>query len=317
MVAIARDVKDLCPDAWFFNYSNPMTANCAAVRKVTGLNMVGLCHGTFHVQRQLAVYAGCPPDEVTALYIGINHLTFIFDLRWEGRDIWPWIKSRIAREQDGSPAEGSFYIANPFSWSLFERYGAYPSANDRHVVEFFPERFPQGRYYGKILGVDAFSFEGTIANGDRIYADMRAQALGEQPVDDAIFNRASGEHEQLLNIIAALQRDSREVFSVNLPNAGIVPSLPGDAILECPAVATATGLHAIHLPEISPELSAILVRKLSALELTVEAALSGDKGLLVEALLLDGAVTDMEIACDMATELLEAQQMYLPNYYPQ
>ena len=47
MVDIARDVKALCPGAWFFNYGNPMTANCTAVRKATGLNMVGLCHGTF------------------------------------------------------------------------------------------------------------------------------------------------------------------------------------------------------------------------------------------------------------------------------
>ena len=154
MVDIARDVAALCPDALFFNYSNPMTANCAAVRKVTGLNMVGLCHGTFHVQRQLAAYAGMPPDEVKALFIGLNHLTFIFDLRWHGQDLWPRIREKIAREKVAPPAEGSFYTENPFSWSLFERYGAYPSANDRHVVEFFPERFPKGQYKGKTLGVD-------------------------------------------------------------------------------------------------------------------------------------------------------------------
>ncbi len=316
MVDIARDVAELCPKAWFFNYSNPMTANCAAVRKVTGLNMVGLCHGTVHVQRQLASYIDMPPDEVTALFIGLNHLTFIFDLRWQGRDLWPQVREKITRERTVPPAEGSFYTENPFSWSLFERYGAYPSANDRHVVEFFPERFPKGSYYGKTLGLDAYSFEGTIAGGDRIYAEMRAQALGEQPVDETIFNRASGEHEQLLNIIAALRSDSREVFSVNLPNHGIVPSLPADGILECPAVATATGLHSMRIPELSPSLSAILSRKLAATTLTVEAALQGDKELFVEALLVDGAVTDTGIAQDMASALLEAQRQYLPNYFP-
>ena len=116
MVDIARDVKALCSDAWFFNYSNPMTANCAAVRKATGLNMVGLCHGTFHVQRQLASYVDIPPDEATALFIGLNHLTFIFDLRWQGQDLWPLIREKIARERATPPAEGSFYTENPFSW---------------------------------------------------------------------------------------------------------------------------------------------------------------------------------------------------------
>ena len=138
----------------------------------------------------------------------------------------------------------------------------------------------------------SYSFEDTIAGGDRIYAEMRAQALGEQPVDEGIFNRASGEHEQLLDIIAGIRSDSREVFAVNLPNRGTVPSLPDDAILECPAVATATGLHALRIPEVSPALSAILSRKLSATTLTVEAALTGNRDLFVEALLLDGAVTD-------------------------
>jgi alpha-galactosidase len=146
---------------------------------------------------------------------------------------------------------------------------------------------------------------------------MRAQALGEQPVDDSIFNRASGEHEQLLNIIAALQSDSREVFSVNLPNDGTVPDLPANAVVECPAVATATGLQPMGIPDLSPSLTAILMRKLSATALTVEAALTGDRNLFIEALLLDGAITDEEIACAMASELLEAQRMYLPNYYPQ
>jgi len=316
MVDIARDVGELCPKAWFFNYSNPMTANCAAVRKATGLNMVGLCHGTFHVQRQLASYIDMPPDEVTALFVGLNHLTFIFDLRWQGRDLWPQVREKITQERAVPPAEGSFYSENPFSWSLFESYGAYPSANDRHVVEFFPERFPKGSYYGKTLGLDAYSFEGTIAGGDRIYAEMRAQALGEQPVDETIFNRASGEHEQLLNIITALRSDSREVFSVNLPNMGTVPSLPPEAILECPAVATATGLRPFRIPELSPSLSAILMRKLSATTLTVEAALTGDRELFIEALLLDGAVTDIEVTRKMGNALLEAQRKSLPNYFP-
>ena len=54
LIAIARDVAELCPNALFFNYSNPMTANCWAIRKATGVPVIGLCHGTFHVQRQLA-----------------------------------------------------------------------------------------------------------------------------------------------------------------------------------------------------------------------------------------------------------------------
>jgi len=330
LVDIARDVKKLCPGAWLFNYSNPMTANCWAIREATGVPVVGLCHGTFHVVRQLASFIGAPPKEVTALYAGLNHLTFIHDLRWRGRDAWPLVRARLAQEQGDSvdvqslgsqfPEMGAAFsesfpsTENPFSWSLFETYGAYPAANDRHVTEFFPERFPSGTYYGKTLGVDAFSFEGTIEHGDRGYAQMRAQALGEAALDERIFARGAGEHEQLVEILRCLWADERKVFASNVPNRGAIPGLPDDAILELPTVTTATGLRALQMADLSEPLKAILSRKLAATRLTVQAALQGDRRLFVEALLVDGAVQDAQIAEELATELLSAQQTYLPQF---
>jgi alpha-galactosidase len=314
LVDIARDVKAICPEALFVNYANPLTANCWAIRKATGVPVVGLCHGVFHVERQLAEFIGAPPEEMTSLYAGLNHLTFIFDLRWRGRDAWPLVRARLAGEL-GAPSQSFKAADNPFSWSLFETYGAYPAVNDRHVTEFFPERFPEGQYYGRTLGVDAFSLEGTIAWGDQIYADMRAQALGEKPLDEEVFERAEGEHEQLLAILHSIAYDERRVFSANLPNRGAVPNLPGDAILELPAVATATGLRPLQILDFPDTLAAIINRKLTATLLTVEAALAGDRGLFVEALLADGAVTDPAVAREMAEELLKAHRQYLPNFF--
>jgi alpha-galactosidase len=325
LVAIARDVHSLCPNAWFFNYSNPMTANCWAVREATGVPVVGLCHGTFHVQRQLAAFVGAPPEEVSALYAGLNHLTFVYDLRWKGQNAWPLARARLravnrpAEVGDGSAgpeAQSAFAAENPFSWSLFEAYGAYPAANDRHVSEFFPERFPCGSYYGRTLGVDAYSFEGTIASGDRSYAAMRAQALGEAPLDEAIFRRGSGEHEQLVEILRCIWADERRVFAANLPNRGAVPGLPDDAVLELPAVSTAGGLRALQLLDFPQVLTGILARKLAAVHLTVKAALEGDRALLREALLADGAVTDPQVAAQLGAEMLEAHRSHLPQFFP-
>jgi len=332
LVDIARDVQTLCPEALFINYSNPLTANCWAIRKATGVPVVGLCHGQFSVERQLAQFIGAPPEEVTSLYAGLNHLTFFFDLRWNGRDAWPLVRDRLSRERRqrgdlekvgqmfwemGAEDESFASQDNPFSWSIYEAYGAYPAVNDRHVSEFFPERFPEGRYYGKTLGVDAYSFEGTIAWGDKIYADMRAQAMGEELLDEEVFERAEGEHELLINILRSMERDDRRVYSANLPNHGAVPNLPYDAILEMPTAATATGLRPLQIADFPDPLAAIINRKLSATLLTVEAALAGDRGLFVEALLADGAVRDPEVARKMSSELLEAHRQDLPNFFPQ
>jgi alpha-galactosidase len=204
---------------------------------------------------------------------------------------------------------------NPFSWSLFETYGAYPAVNDRHVVEFFPERFPNGDYYGRgKLGVDVFSVEQILAYGDEIYARMRAQALGEVPLDTRVFERAEGEHAQMLDILNAINADSRAMFAANLPNRGAIPQLPADAILEMSCVATGRGLMPVQVPNFPDILAAPLARKIAAHEVTVEAALTGSRKLFVEALLADGSVSEPATAGKLADELLAAHKQYLPQF---
>jgi alpha-galactosidase len=324
LVEIARDVARLCPGARFINYSNPMTANCRAIRRATDVPVIGLCHGVFHVERELARFAGIPPSEVSSLAVGVNHLTFFLDLRRKGQDAWPLVRARLAAERNSpDPAAGTPTQAgppapqaadNPFAWSLFESYGAYPAVNDRHVVEFFPERFPSGEYYGRKLGVDAFSFERTIENGDRGFANMREQAEGRQPLPERLLRRAAGEHEQLLDILAAIDTDTRRIYSVNLPNGGAIPGLPAEAVLELPAAATARGLQPLQFAEFPAPLAAILNRRIAAQELTVEAALTGDRRLFVEALLADGAVTEPNTAVRLADDFLAAHRVHLPQF---
>ncbi len=319
LVAIARDIAALCPNARYINYANPMTANCWAIREATGVPVIGLCHGTFRVIRSLGSFAAAPPEETKALYMGLNHLTFIYDLRHRGESLWPRVRAELDAQREGRPGhvpqgEPAFRAAeNPFSWSLYDAYGAYPCCNDRHVVEFFPERFPAGRYGDKTLGVDAYSFEGTIAGGDGGYAAMRAQALGEAPLDEHIFQRAAGEHEQLLQILAALDEDEGGVYAANLPNNGAVPGLPADGILEMPCLAAGGALRPVAVGDVPSALVAIIAKKLAAVRVTVEAALTCNREAFVEALLLDGAVTELDTARALANELLAAQRQYLPS----
>jgi alpha-galactosidase len=324
LVAIAEDVRKLCPNAMLVNYANPMTVNCWSIRKATGIPVVGLCHGVFHVIRELAGLADVPLDEVTALYAGLNHMTWITDLRWNGESLWPVLSKRW-QEEKNLPVDpkslGKTFPAelrtstNPFSWGLFETYGAYPAVNDRHVSEFFPERFPDGDYYGLKLGIDAFSVEEIIAWGEARYQNMRAQALGQKPLDTTIFNRTSGEHEQLIAIMRSMTFDQRKIFSANLPNNGAVPNLPDDAILEMPVVATASGLRPVQMTDFPDTLAAIVNRKLASARLTMEAALQGDRRLFVDALLVDGAVRDRKLASDLVEVLLDAHRESLPNFY--
>lgn len=334
-VDIARDVVQLCPNAMLINYSNPMTVNCWAIRKATGADVIGLCIGTHHVYHQLAGFIGKPAAEVSYLAAGVNHFTWLYDLRWKGQDAWPLVRAQIAREKAAKPTavttsspaggdttlededvwERGFRVSdNPFAWSLFEAYGAYPAVNDRHVTEFFPERFPGGNYYGKTLGVDVFSVENVLAYGDDIYADMRAQGLGDKPLNPAVFEREAGEHSQLVEILHSIERDDRALYAANLPNGNAIPGLPADAVLELSCVATGRGLLPVQVPDFPRQLVAPLARKIAAHQVTVEAALTGSRALFVEALLADGGVADPATAGKLADELLAAQRQYLPQF---
>jgi len=329
MVAIANDVKELCPNAYFFNYSNPMTAIVTAVRRATGVKLIGLCHGVIYGEKYLAKMLGVDVKRLTTIGAGLNHLTWLYDIRVDGRDVKPELLKIVEAQKEEAktnPHVRNFFnplledkeiphhMDNPFSWELFERYGGIPAVVDRHAVEFFPERFPQGQYYGHTLGVDAFPIEDVIARGEKTYRDMLAQGETEGEVEAELFKRADGEHEQLVEMIKSLLLDERKVFSVNIPNDGAVKGIPDDAVLEIPGVATSMGFSSMHVNGFDGPMKYIIEKRLASVNATVQAALTGDKKLWADAMMLDGAVTDIETAEKLVEDFIAEHKAYLPQY---
>ena len=321
MVSIAEDMLDLAPNALFFNYGNPMAPNCRAIRKATGAPVVGLCHGVFHVGQYLARLLDVPVADLNYSAVGMNHMTWFVEARVKGHDAMPRLrqlaKSQLAKLAD---AEGvarrdvPVEEISPFSWQLFLLFGAFPAVLDRHVSEFFPQFYREGRYYGKTLGVDSFSVEQTIAHGDRIYEEMRSDALSDAPLADDYFQRISGEHEQVLDIIDSIRQEAGRVYSVNLPNTGQVPNLPPEAIIESPAIADGAGLRPIGQRPLSPGLVGALATRLAWVDTVVDAALEGSRDKVVQALVLDGSVSSLQMAEQLADDLLAVQADYLPQF---
>jgi alpha-galactosidase len=325
MVEIAEDILELSPQALFFNYGNPMSPVCRAIRKATGANVVGLCHGVNGTAHTIAQVLGLPAADLRYTAVGINHLTWFTEVRTGGHDLMPQLRQVAADKLAGfasHPDGGAPHPDDPFwypehhlfSWQLLDRFGAFPAPLDRHVTEFFPQFFREGRYFGRTLGVDAFSFERTIAEGDAIFAEMSACAFSPDPLTFDYFDRLGGEHEQVLDIINAIRNDTGAVFSANLPNAGQVPNLPLGAVVESPAIATSAGLRPILLPPLPAVLAGALSTRFLWVETVVEAALEGSRDKFIQALVLDGAVSSMEQAIHLADELISAQSEFLPWY---
>lgn len=329
MVEIAKDIEKLCPEAYFFNYSNPMTAIVTAVRRATNVKIIGLCHGVIYGEKYLAKMLGVEVKRITTIGVGLNHLTWLYDIRVDGKDVHEELLDIIEKQKEEhkkTPHVRNFFnplledkeipnhMDNPLSWELFERYGGLPAVVDRHAVEFFPERFPNGSYYGATLGVDAFPIDNVLARGEKTYQSMLEQGEMEGEMEAELFQRADGEHEQLVEMIKSLILDERKVFSVNIPNEGAVSGIPDDAILEIPGVATAAGFCPMHVNGFEGPMKEIIRKRLPAVELTVEAALKGDRKLWADAMMLDGAVTDYETAEHLVEDFIQEHGQYLPQY---
>ncbi|MBN2044303.1 MAG: hypothetical protein JW757_04710 [Anaerolineales bacterium] len=331
MVEIARDVLDLAPDSLFFNYANPMAPVCTAVHKATGAPMVGLCIGTWETVHYLAEALEVDQDDLACNVGGINHLTWISEVYHQGQDAMPKLKEHARRavgeaqravEQAakgdaaiphcGSPFESSF--DHPFSWQCLLWFDAFPAPLDRHVTEFFPQFFRDGRYYGKTLGVDEFSFEGTIQVGDQVYAEMRADALSPDPLTEAYFGRHGGEQEQVVDIIRAILNNQQKVYYANLPNTGQVSNLPRGVVIETPAVTDCRGIHAVQQKPLPGAAAGALASRFAWVETVVEAALEGSRDKFIQALILDGAVGSLDAVVKLADELMVAHKVYLPSF---
>jgi len=310
MVDIARDVVELAPGALFFNYANPMAVVCRAVRKETKAEMAGLCSGVWGIGQQLARFLGVEASQFQYTAVGINHLTWFTELRAQGMDLMPLMRRRIAESLAAGNPPGHLCAR------LFQTFGAFPAVGDGHVSEFMPGLFPAGNPGGKRYPDQPHSFEGIIREGDRIFAEMKEKAFSKEPLEPDYFekNKGEGEHEQVTEIVESIRMDLGRVYSANLPNTGQVPNLPPEAILECNALATASGMKAIAQPPLPPGIAGTLATRLAWVETVVEAALEGSREKFVQALVLDGCVKDLDTAEKLADELLAAQAEHLPQF---
>jgi alpha-galactosidase len=330
MVAIAEDVLELAPDALFLNVANPMAPVCGAVRRATGAHIVGLCQGVYHLAHYLASLLAIPPSTLTYAAVGINHLTWLTNFRRETLDLWPRLMDLCAHmraqeptadtvgghflERPIEPSEALLEDLNPFSWWLLDNFGALPALLDRHAAEFFPALFARkGSYYGQTLGVDVYSFENTLAFNDLAYAELRDAALDEEPLYADYFTPISGNHEGIVELLLA-RHDGQRTFSVNIPNSGQVPNLPAGAIIECPAVMQDGQIEPIPQPPLAPALVGTLLPHIAWADVVVEAALRGNRDQFIQALVLDGSVSSLEVAIQLADALLQAQQEHLPQF---
>ena len=335
MLAIARDMEELCPQAWMLNFTNPLSRLGMVIERYSSIRCVGLCHqylwayaivaavladdfgievpngDSFHVHTDAPnvpailkmIQAG--HQRVNLLSAGINHFAWLYSItdRQTGEDLYPRFREK--------------YLHNfrkdfePMTRELFEIFGLCPTAGDTHMVEYLawthdPISKPWEKYDLKLQ-----SWTGNIERRRTVRARAERMAAGEESIEPLLHVHSEGAVE----IIEAMQADANAYMpALNIPNHGALPGLPDWAIVEVPAIVNRHGIHGVHMPALPRALTEICRREAELASVVIDAAVSGNRNLALQALLLDPMMNDIERAKAILDDFVISFREWLPQF---
>jgi alpha-galactosidase len=191
--------------------------------------------------------------------------------------------------------------------ALLDAYGYLPAAGDRHLAEFFPYFLPDGR--GPSFDVLPTTVEHRLTIRDAARAQVRRWVDGTDPPP---LERSE---EEVADIVAAVAAGRVHRAVVNLPNAGQVDNLPRGAVVETLGTIGPTGAHGIAVGALPPGVLGTVLPHALNQALIVEAAMTGDRSLALQALLNDPLTRDLRTAPRLLDDLLEAHAAHLPRFF--
>jgi alpha-galactosidase len=314
LVEIARTMEQVCPDAWMINLSNPMAALVRAVAKSTRVKVVGLCHEVLGVRQRLARLLDAADDGIELQVAGTNHLPWLLAIGVGGQDGLARLRRHLAAGGEipiKVPAEE--HMA-PFGdrWrvklALLDAYGYLPAAGDRHLAEFFPHFLSEEAGAGADYGVLLTRIEHREAMLRAARERVRAWLDGREPLPTG---RSA---EEVADVIVALATGRERLIVANLPNRGQIDNLPREAVVETLGLAGATGIRGIGVGALPLGVLATVQPHVVNQELIVEAALTGDRQLAVQAFLGDPLVRDFRSTPRLVDDLIAANRAHLPQF---
>jgi alpha-galactosidase len=305
LLQIARDIEELCPDAWLLNYTNPMAINVWALYQASRVRVLGLCHSVQGTAAYLARVMGIRYGRLRYWAAGINHLSWFLQLRCDGRDLYPLLKRKMR--------DPSVEMTDRPRAAMLRQTGYFVSESSYHLSEYVPyfrrtpaliaEYLPQPRDYLAIYqsGLDEQrrSIEAQLASGRPL------------PV------RRSREHASY--IIDSLAANVARRFNLNVRNDGLITNLPDGCCVEVPCLVDGTGVHPCHVGDL-PEPCAALDRwSINVQTLAVAAALARSRKAARQAIAVDPLTASLltpHQARQLADEMLEAEREWLPELKP-
>ncbi len=295
MLDIAADVTRLAPDAWLINFTNPSGIITEALNRYSDAQAIGLCNSPIVLQRRLAHYFEVEPSDVVLDYFGLNHLSWVRGVRVRGEDVTGRAVAAAASWGDGREGE------------LIRALGMIPSGYLRYYY-FTDEVLEELLRAPRTRGAEVAQVEAALL---QMYQDP---ALTSKPAE---LEKRGGAYysEAAMALISAIHNNRDEWHVVNVTNAGCIADLPDLAVVEVPAKVSAEGAHPAPVGHLPLEVRGLVQAVKAYEELTVRAAVQGDRRAALLALTSHPLVPSFSVAQALLEALLEAHRPYLPQFF--
>lgn len=309
MLEFAREMEEVCPNAWLLNYTNPMAMLTMGVLKATSIKTVGLCHSVQVCVPELFEHLGIKEQYDLADFqwkiAGINHMAFLLEITKDGEDFYPTIR-QLAEEKE-NPHRDSV------RFELMKRFGYYITESSEHNAEYHPY-FIKSKYPELIddLGIPLDEYLTRCENQIRDWETMR-----EDIVDNGdLTHKRSREYASY--IMDAIKTGNPTVIAGNVLNKGLITNLPENVCVEVPCLVDKNGIQPTYVGALPTQLAALNRTNINVQELTVEAALTLEKDKIYQAAYLDPHLSSELSLADitqLVDDLIEAHGDYLPDYH--
>ncbi len=314
MLDFARDMEEVAPDAWFLNYTNPMSMVTGAVLLETSIRTVGLCHSVQACAPHLLWNLRMADDVADLRYriAGINHMAWLLEIRDGDRDLYPEVKKRAAKLVREARRKGNPPCHDMIRLEMMRHFGYYITESSEHSAEYYPYWIK--RLYPGLI--DEFGIP-----IDEYLRRCRDQIAGwERQRDEIVNNRAlthERTHEYGSHIMEAIVTDRPLQIGGNVLNRGLITNLPSKAVVEVPCLVDANGVQGTVVGDLPEQLAALNRTHINVHLVTLEAARTLRRDHVYQAVMLDphaAAELSLDEIRRMCDELIEAHDDFLPKF---
>ncbi|MBN1373345.1 MAG: hypothetical protein JW987_15520 [Anaerolineaceae bacterium] len=334
VLEIAHDMEALCPEAYYINFTNPMVRICDAINRYSKIKVIGLCHQIYegyamagyiladklgiqrpegfvstHADRAYwgkifqLIHATVPLVDIKAA--GLNHFTWIMDIRDRrtGEDLYPALREGWDKAPDWF---------EPLTRRVYDAFGWMPVPGDEHLDEYLPWcSDPLTKPWEK-YDLSLYDWDANAAHRKEGHQEIALMGEGQKSID----HLKDADSEGALEVIEAVSGAGNDYhLAVNLPNTGQISNLPLNTIVETPAVLSGMGPRPVSMGALPEGVAELLRREAAVVKLCVDAAVSGDRALALQALLLDPVITDLDVARQVLDDYLTTYREHLPQFW--